>query len=495
MSFENHTAVGQGSYSKVIIDNDNSIAIKIFKDTNSLAAIKEIAIINYLNHPNVIKLLNIRTETTLEQNENCITFLLYMKKYDSDLSKIYWLENKNKIYSTNVILSETNLFSAPKTYFTPMSYLLKCMHDVTSGLKYLHSKKIIHGDIKPENLLYDIKTNTTVICDFNISVLNPRSKMDPRIQSLMFRAPEVNMASDELCYFNDKIDVWSVGCILFGLLTKTFFITKCTNDSSTNAVAEFGLFRATNFEGRLKELSLFTMPVAKIYFKTRLHRVQKSQFETSNNKIVWIPQPKWYDLYDIADDLVPKYTELFSDLLAGCLTPTAKERWTSELLYKEVNKVIAACNSDIKIWELPNENPKEQTDLALSLNGMSDFLIADMMKDITPLLQGNAAQSNLLHALQSIDQIKVEEDIYKMFGAGSVTKNVKLLEIAYYKATMTKKHLGSKSSLICLISCLYIVCSMYDRVFPAVLYNIVEYSALFTKSVDIIKALNYKLIL
>ncbi|OIR56154.1 MAG: CMGC protein kinase, partial [Amphiamblys sp. WSBS2006] len=40
------------------------------------------------------------------------------------------------------------------------------LHQVLSGVAHIHSKKMVHGDIKPENILIDPKTMAVKICDF-----------------------------------------------------------------------------------------------------------------------------------------------------------------------------------------------------------------------------------------------------------------------------------------------------------------------------------------
>jgi serine/threonine protein kinase len=84
----------------------------------------------------------------------------------------------------------------------------------------MHSLRIIHRDLKPENIL--INKGQVKICDFGSSKFldeTPGSyKNTPYVVSRYYRAPELIFASNR---YNEAIDIWAVGCILFELLTRT----------------------------------------------------------------------------------------------------------------------------------------------------------------------------------------------------------------------------------------------------------------------------------
>ena len=84
------------------------------------------------------------------------------------------------------------------------------------GLNYLHQKKILHRDIKTKNIF--IKNNLTVkIGDFGIAkILNSTSSYAHTFIGTPY------YISPELCKdqpYNDKSDVWSLGCVLYELCT------------------------------------------------------------------------------------------------------------------------------------------------------------------------------------------------------------------------------------------------------------------------------------
>ena len=97
-------------------------------------------------------------------------------------------------------------------------------YQVFSGLCYLHEKKILHRDLKLENLMIseiekDINTGEEYfwmkIIDFGTAKIFERKKKEKEIiGSSYYIAPEVLKKN-----YNEKCDTWSVGVILYMTLT------------------------------------------------------------------------------------------------------------------------------------------------------------------------------------------------------------------------------------------------------------------------------------
>ena len=101
-------------------------------------------------------------------------------------------------------------------YFS-ISRIQTIAKQVLTSLKYIHSLHLIHCDLKPENiLLKSISKAEVKIIDFGSSnfIYDATSSY---IQSRSYRAPEVIMG----CNYDYKIDIWSLGCILAELYSKT----------------------------------------------------------------------------------------------------------------------------------------------------------------------------------------------------------------------------------------------------------------------------------
>ena len=90
------------------------------------------------------------------------------------------------------------------------------MH-IGNGLKYLHHFGILHRDLKPENLMMSDKNTTAIvkIVDFGLSkILGVKEKSNDAYGTLCYAAPEVIQKYD----YNNRIDLWSLGVILYFLI-------------------------------------------------------------------------------------------------------------------------------------------------------------------------------------------------------------------------------------------------------------------------------------
>ncbi|KOX68492.1 Serine/threonine-protein kinase NLK [Melipona quadrifasciata] len=87
------------------------------------------------------------------------------------------------------------------------------------GLKYLHSARILHRDIKPGNLL--VNSNCVLkICDFGLARVeepDQNKHMTQEVVTQYYRAPEILMGAR---HYTAAVDVWSVGCIFGELLRR-----------------------------------------------------------------------------------------------------------------------------------------------------------------------------------------------------------------------------------------------------------------------------------
>ena len=101
--------------------------------------------------------------------------------------------------------------------------LWRFIHDVTSGLAYLHNEDIIHHDIKPDNVLIDYRGNF-LISDFGISTklrttFQRHSRLQNRVApggSMAYMAPELFSLSAEAV---KATDIWALGATLYEMVT------------------------------------------------------------------------------------------------------------------------------------------------------------------------------------------------------------------------------------------------------------------------------------
>ncbi|GLJ42547.1 hypothetical protein SUGI_0882070 [Cryptomeria japonica] len=92
------------------------------------------------------------------------------------------------------------------------------MRQIGSGLKMLREHHVIHRDLKPQNLLLSTNDSNAVlkIADFGFArPLQPQGLAETMCGSPLYMAPEIMLEQK----YDAKADLWSVGTILFQLVT------------------------------------------------------------------------------------------------------------------------------------------------------------------------------------------------------------------------------------------------------------------------------------
>ena len=209
--YEIVSKLGTGSYSDVV-------KVKDHKDY-SIKAIKMLK--NFKNHSHknelkILELLELRKESKKMINE-----------LTSSFSEIFNFRNHTFIvmpfYTKNIYEDRLRIYNGS------LKDTIKIIKDLFLALAFLRNgrDKIIHGDLKPENILFRNNINfDIVIADFGLSEILNRDYIydyNKLYQSRYYRAPEIIYNIP----FNEKIDIWSVGCIIYELLEdKPLFYSK-----------------------------------------------------------------------------------------------------------------------------------------------------------------------------------------------------------------------------------------------------------------------------
>lgn len=88
------------------------------------------------------------------------------------------------------------------------------VHQIAEGLAHIHSKKMLHRDLKPHNILLNKEHTEAKITDFGLACVVSNAAASSRAGTLNYASPEKAMAKE----YNSKDDMWAFGCIMSELL-------------------------------------------------------------------------------------------------------------------------------------------------------------------------------------------------------------------------------------------------------------------------------------
>lgn len=203
--------IGEGEYATVtkVWAHGKYMAIKEAKI--ELESISEALIMSKLKHPNVVSAVGVSI-----QGKN---LLISMDCYDEDLSK--YLEKIEKNQDTHI---ETRL---------------KIFKDCARGLRYLHKQKIIHRDIKPQNILIQHRGDSlsASLTDFGHSNLGLSGSGWCGTRG--FIAPEM-YTDGTVPVYDEKVDSWSLGASMYELLVGDSLVKTEEYEEESNPTPRWG---------------------------------------------------------------------------------------------------------------------------------------------------------------------------------------------------------------------------------------------------------------
>ncbi|KAK8163850.1 kinase-like domain-containing protein [Phyllosticta citrichinensis] len=194
----NESVVGSGTYGKVFkaihVYTNDQVALKKIRmegerDGFPVTAIREIKLLQSLNHDNIVKL----QEVMVERND-CFMVFEYLSH---DL---------------------TGLLNHP--HFKLEAYHKKDLaKQLFEGLDYLHKRGVLHRDIKAANILVS-NTGQLKLADFGLArFYAKRKKLDytNRVITIWYRPPELLLGETQ---YGPAVDIWSAACVLVEIFTK-----------------------------------------------------------------------------------------------------------------------------------------------------------------------------------------------------------------------------------------------------------------------------------
>ncbi|KAF7187081.1 CTD kinase subunit alpha [Pseudocercospora fuligena] len=194
----NESVVGSGTYGKVYkaihVYTGGMVALKKIRmegerDGFPVTAIREIKLLQSLNHINVVPLL----EVMVERND-CFMVFEYLSH---DL---------------------TGLLNHP-TFALTAAHKKHLAKQLFEGLDYLHKRGVLHRDIKAANILIS-KTGELKLADFGLArFYQKRQKQDytNRVITIWYRSPELLLGETQ---YGPAVDIWSAACVLVEIFTR-----------------------------------------------------------------------------------------------------------------------------------------------------------------------------------------------------------------------------------------------------------------------------------
>ena len=190
--------IGRGAFGKVNLGlhilTGKIVAIKSFnknklKDENSkLKIYHEINLMKILHHNSIVKILE-----TLETPN----YILIIMENISGGDLLNFVKKRTKL---NEKISK---------------FIFK---QLITSIKYIHSKNIIHRDIKLDNILIDLNNNIK-ICDFGVGKQYIKGdKLKDKCGTPAYIAPEI---LKNFGYEGPPVDIWSSGVVLYAMLSGT----------------------------------------------------------------------------------------------------------------------------------------------------------------------------------------------------------------------------------------------------------------------------------
>uniref|UniRef100_A0A8C7JIF8 Cyclin-dependent kinase 15 n=1 Tax=Oncorhynchus kisutch TaxID=8019 RepID=A0A8C7JIF8_ONCKI len=196
-SYLNLEKIGEGTYATVYKGisriNGHLVALKVIRMKTEegvpFTAIREASLLKGLKHANIVLLHDII------HTKEALTFVF--EYVQTDLAE-YMTQHPGGLHSYNV-----RIF----------------MFQLLRGLSYIHGRRILHRDLKPQNLLISY-LGELKLADFGLA----RSKSIPcqtyssEVVTLWYRPPDVLLGSTD---YSTALDIWGAGCIFIEMLQGT----------------------------------------------------------------------------------------------------------------------------------------------------------------------------------------------------------------------------------------------------------------------------------
>ncbi|KZF25083.1 putative cyclin-dependent protein kinase [Xylona heveae TC161] len=213
-SFQQLEKLGEGTYATVFKGRNRQTGVLVAlkeihldsEEGTPSTAIREISLMKELKHENIVNLHDvIHTENKL---------MLVFEYMDKDLKK--YMDSRGD--------------RGQLDYVTIKSF----MHQLLQGIAFCHENRVLHRDLKPQNLLINTKGQLK-LADFGLARAFgiPVNTFSNEVVTLWYRAPDVLLGSRT---YNTSIDIWSAGCIMAEMYTGRPLFPGTTNEDQLQKI-------------------------------------------------------------------------------------------------------------------------------------------------------------------------------------------------------------------------------------------------------------------
>ncbi|CAN8255030.1 unnamed protein product [Cochlearia groenlandica] len=238
--FVRQRKIGSGSYGKVNLYQSSvdgkDYAIKAFHKSYLLRlrvapsetamgdVLREVMIMKTLEHPNIVNLIEVIDDPESDHFYMVLEYVDGKWAYDESGPPGALGENTARKY----------------------------LRDVVAGLMYLHAHNVIHGDIKPDNLLVN-STGTVKIGDFSVSQAfkDDDDQLRRSPGTPVFTAPECCLG---ITYSGRAADTWAVGVTLYCMISGQYPFLGDTLQDTYDKIVHSPLIIPDGLNPHLKEL-------------------------------------------------------------------------------------------------------------------------------------------------------------------------------------------------------------------------------------------------
>lgn len=279
------------------------------------------------------------------------------------------------------------------------------------AIEFLHSRGIYHRDIKPANIICMMNQSgelkSAKLTDFGLAQYYSEQTMSTSgFVTLWYRAPEISLMKN----YDFKVDIWSLGCILFELFSSgnSRFIQSNSDESLINSIIDRIPFSYNDY---ILAQQLYPRRISHSYDFSQSHlRTLREQLACTDSQIAQFNSSQLGGKPNSGtfDELI--------DLMSHMLVVDPNERWTvssclNHPFFKGFRELIDKTRAHFGInidgeWVLKTDDALKYLNNAVRLTAMKWFSIIYSNRLSTPISNWYSHRI-FFHAIEMFDRFNL----------------------------------------------------------------------------------------